>query len=424
MSLSAQSATIQTPDTSLVAVVPRISIGIFCDNAQTAAVMQLASQDRRMAKASITIQSGGIAAATANYTQLATPNVVILESHGDRHQIMAELAAFADVCQPNTKVLVVGHVNDIVLYRELMKNHVSDYIVAPFSSLQIIESVAGIYDDPKASPLGKVIAFVGAKGGVGSSTIAHNMAYAFSKNLDTETILTDLDLSFGTAALNFNHDGGGNFYDALSAPERVDATLLDRLMSKLGRKLSLLNGPGTIDRELAFDAHAVETVLDIVRKAAPIVVVDVPNAWAPWVKHTLMAADEVIITASPELPALRNAKNLMDLLKIGRPNDRAPRLILNQVGMPKRPEIPVADFTKALGIEASAIVPHDPQTFGQAQGNGQMIFEVAPKSKSAELLATLAENLAGISKPVTKAPGFNLSGFMQKIPLLKSKKDK
>ena len=134
MSLSAQSATIQTPDTSLVAVVPRISIGIFCDNAQTAAVMQLASQDRRMAKASVSIQSGGIAAATANYTQLATPNVVILESHGDRQQIMAELAAFADVCQPNTKVLVVGHVNDIVLYRELMKNHVSDYIVAPFSS--------------------------------------------------------------------------------------------------------------------------------------------------------------------------------------------------------------------------------------------------------------------------------------------------
>ena len=421
MTLAAQT---HTPDTGVIALVPRISIGIFCDNTQSAEIMKAAANDRRMAKAHVTIQGGGVAAATAAYTQLATPNVVILESHGDRAQILAELGHFAEVCQPNTKVVVVGHINDIILYRALMKNHVSDYVVAPFSTLQIIETVAAIYNDPKASPLGKVIAFVGAKGGVGSSTIAHNMAYAFSNNLDTETILTDLDLSFGTAALNFNHDGGGSFYDALSAPDRVDATLLDRLMSKLGNKLSLLNGPGTLDREMSFDAHAVETVLDIVRKAAPMIVVDVPNAWAPWVKHTLMAADEVVITASPELPALRNAKNLMDLLKVGRPNDRLPRLVLNQVGVPKRPEIPAADFSKALGIDLSAVIPHDPQIFGQAQGNGQMVFEVAPKSKSAELLNHLSENLAGITKPVTKTAKFDFAGLMQKLPLLKSKKDK
>ena len=421
MTLAAQT---HTPDTGVIALVPRISIGIFCDNTQSADVMKAAANDRRMAKAHVTIQGGGVAAATAAYTQLATPNVVILESHGDRAQILAELGHFAEVCQPNTKVVVVGHINDIILYRELMKNHVSDYVVAPFSTLQIIETVAAIYNDPKASPLGKVIAFVGAKGGVGSSTIAHNMAYAFSNNLDTETILTDLDLSFGTAALNFNHDGGGSFYDALSAPDRVDATLLDRLMSKLGNKLSLLNGPGTIDREMSFDPHAVETVLDIVRKAAPMIVVDVPNAWAPWVKHTLMAADEVVITASPELPALRNAKNLMDLLKVGRPNDRLPRLVLNHVGVPKRPEIPAADFSKALGIDLSAVIPHDPQIFGQAQGNGQMVFEVAPKSKSAELLNHLSESLAGITKPVSKTAKFDFAGLMQKLPLLKSKKDK
>ena len=421
MTLAAQT---HTPDTGVIALVPRISIGIFCDNTQSADIMKAAANDRRMAKAHVTIQGGGVAAATAAYTQLATPNVVILESHGDRAQILAELGHFAEVCQPNTKVVVVGHINDIILYRALMKNHVSDYVVAPFSTLQIIETVAAIYNDPKASPLGKVIAFVGAKGGVGSSTIAHNMAYAFSNNLDTETILTDLDLSFGTAALNFNHDGGGSFYDALSAPDRVDATLLDRLMSKLGNKLSLLNGPGTLDREMSFDPHAVETVLDIVRKAAPMIVVDVPNAWAPWVKHTLMAADEVVITASPELPALRNAKNLMDLLKVGRPNDRLPRLVLNQVGVPKRPEIPAADFSKALGIDLSAVIPHDPQIFGQAQGNGQMVFEVAPKSKSAELLNHLSENLAGITKPVTKTAKFDFAGLMQKLPLLKSKKDK
>jgi pilus assembly protein CpaE len=364
---------------------------------------------------------GGIAGAAQFYTQEQTPNVVIVESHGDRARVMAELGQFAEVCGPDTKVIVVGHVNDILLFRELMKNHVSDYLVAPLTSLQVIESVAAIYNDPAAAPLGKVMAFVGAKGGVGSSTIAHNVAYATSQKLDIETILTDLDLSFGTAALNFNQDGGGTFYEALMAPDRVDSTLLDRLMSKLGNKLNLLNGPGSVERDMNIEAHSVETVLNVVRQAAPMIIVDVPNMWAPWVKYTLMNADEIIITATPELPSLRNAKNLIDLLKVGRPNDRLPRLVLNQVGVPKRPEIPVADFAKALGLVPSAIIPHDPQSFGLAQGNGQMLFEVAPKAKATEMIEDLANQLAGISRVAAKPQKGGLAGLMNKLPSLKKK---
>ncbi len=177
--------------------------------------MELAATDRRMARAHVTVQMGGIPAATQMYSQEPTPNVVMVESRGDRTQIMTELGQLAEVCGPATKVVVLGHVNDIILFRELMKNHVSDYLVGPFTSLQIIDSIATLYNDPKAPPLGRVLAFVGAKGGVGSSTIAHNVAYATSAKYDLETILTDLDLSFGTAALNFNQDGGGTFYEAL-----------------------------------------------------------------------------------------------------------------------------------------------------------------------------------------------------------------
>ena len=420
-SISAISTTeVEAP--ALVALVPRINIGVFCDNPQTAALMQAVANDRRMAKAHVNIQLGGIPAAAQFYTQEPTPNVVMVESHGDRTRVMAELAQFAEVCGPNTKVIVVGHVNDIVLYRELMKNHISDYLVAPFTSVQIIQSIAGIYNDPKAAPLGRVVAFVGAKGGVGSSTIAHNMAYATSHKHDIETILTDLDLSFGTASLNFNQDSSGALYEALMAPERVDGTLVERLMSKLGNKLSLLSGPGSVDRDMNIEAHAVETVMNIVRQAAPVIIVDVPNTWAPWVKHTLMNADDIFLTATPELPALRNAKNLLDLLKTGRPNDRQPRLILNQVGVPKRPEIPAADFAKALGIEPTAIIPHDPQSFGLAQGNGQMIFEVAPKSKSAEILGSLSDLVAGVNRPSSKAASKSaLSSIFKKLPLMKKK---
>ncbi len=402
-----------------VALIPRISIGIFCDNQQTGQTLQAASIDRRMSRAHVTIQLGGIAAAIQVHQTEPTPNVLVVESHADRNSIMAELASLAEVCQPNTKVIVVGHVNDVVLYRELIKNGVSEYMVAPVTAVSFIEIISSMYNDPKAAPLGRIVAFVGSKGGVGSSTIAHNVSWAVSQKLQIETIITDLDLSFGTAALNFNQDSGGGIFEALGQPDRVDATLIDRLMTKLGNKLSLLNGPGGIEREMNIEAHSVETVLNVVRHAAPLVVVDVPNLWAPWVKYTLLSADEIIITATPELPSLRNAKNLVDLLKASRPHDRMPRLVLNQVGVPKRPEIPAADFGKALGIQPTAIIPHDPQSFGLAQGNGQMVFEVAPKSKSAELMYNLSEIVAGTQKPFKAAGRFALPGLMKNLTMKK-----
>jgi pilus assembly protein CpaE len=401
-----------------VVLVPRIELHVYCDNQQTGQTLQVATADRRMSRAHVTMQLGGIAAATQVYQSQPTPNVLVVETHSGRDQLMAELAQLSEVCQANTKVVVLGHVNDVLLYRELIKAGISEYVVAPISAVGFIDLIAGLFADPASTPLGRIVAFVGAKGGVGSSTIAHNLAWATSQKQGVETIITDLDLAFGTASLNFNQEGAGGILEALNQPERLDSTLVERMMTKLGNKLSLLNGPGTVDREFNIEGHAVEAILSVVRASAPLVMVDVPNMWAPWIKNTLLNADEIVITATPELPSLRNAKNLMDLLRAQRPNDRVPHLIINQVGVPKRPEIAPADFAKALGVEPLAVIPHDPASFGLAQGNGQMLFEVAPKSKAAEILGNLAPALAGhqIAMP-QKAKG----GFLSKLPRLGKK---
>jgi pilus assembly protein CpaE len=408
-------------DHGLVALVPRINIHAFCDNQQTAETMQAAATDRRMSRAHITIQLGGIMAAAQVYQTQATPNVLIVESHGSRDVILSELAQLAQVCQADTKVIVAGHLNDVILYRELIRQGVSEYLVAPLHQLQIIETVANLFHDPKSAPLGKVIAFVGAKGGVGSSTVAHNVAWQISNRFGTETVITDLDLAFGTAGLNFNQDSTGGIIDALGQPDRVDATLIDRLLTKLGDKLSLLSGPGGVDRDFNIEAHAVETILGAIRGSVPCVVVDVPNMWAPWIKYTLIHADQVVITATPELASLRNTKNLLDMLKLARPNDQLPKIVLNQVGVAKRPEIPAAEFGKAIGADVSCVIPYDAQTFGTAQSNGQMVFEVAAKSKSAEVLANLAQLIAGTEKPA-KASKFNLPPIFDKLSMLRKKK--
>lgn len=404
----------------VVALIPRINVAAFCDDQGTAQAMQSAGADRRMVQAHMDVHLGGIPAAIQAYTNAKTPDVLIIESTKQRDGLLNDLGHLAHVCDPGSKVVVIGHVNDVLLYRELVSQGISEYIVAPVHQLQIIEFLDHMFQDPDAKPVGKVLAFVGAKGGVGSSTIAHNVGWMFSKHYSTDTVITDLDMAFGTAGLNFNQEGGQGIAEALGSMDRVDQTMLNRLLTKYSERLSLLMAPGSIDREVTIESEALDTVLNVVRANVPSVIVDVPNVWTPWAKNVLVQADEVIITATPELACLRNAKNLVDMLKAARPNDNPPRLIMNQVGVPKRPEVPVAEFSKALGIAPVVVIPFDPQTFGTASSNGQMIQEVAVKSEASEALVALAQILQG-QEPPPKQKKLALGSLKDKLATLRKK---
>ena len=163
--------------------VPRISIHAFCEFPDTGAALQRAGADRRLSKAHLTVQLGGITAAVEFYHGQVTPNLLIVETRLSGQAALDELDRLAEVCDPATKVIVVGRHNDVELYRDLMRRGASEYLVAPLSPLQLIEVISGLYLDPGAKPVGRVIAFVGARGGAGSSTIAHNVGWYIAEEL-------------------------------------------------------------------------------------------------------------------------------------------------------------------------------------------------------------------------------------------------
>ena len=140
----------------------------------------------------------------------------------------------------------------------------------------------------------------------------------------------------------------------MTAPERLDDVLLDRLLIKRGEHLSLFTAPAALERDYDAPPESYEAVIDAVRQSTPCVVLDLPHVWQPWIKAALLAADDIVIVATPDLTSLRNAKNIIDLVKAARPNDAPPRLVINQVGMPKRPEIPAKDFAETMGLEPRA----------------------------------------------------------------------
>lgn len=374
--------------------IPRISIQAFCEDPKTAEVLQAATADRRLAKSHVSVHLGGASAAVAHYLESPTPNLIIIETTLPRNQMLAELDRLAECCDAGTKVVVVGHMNDVVFYRELLKRGVSEYLIAPVTPMQLIEALSNLYNDPASDPVGNVIAFIGAKGGVGSSTVCHNAAWAMSEILKSNVVVADLDLAFGTTGLDFNQDPIQGIAEALQSPERLDEVLLDRLLTKCSERLSIFAAPVVLDRDYDISADACDIVLDIVRQNVPFVAVDLPHTWTPWVKRVLLQADEIVITAVPDLANLRNAKNLIDLLKQNRNNDGPPRLVMNMVKIPKRPEIPVKEFSAALDLEPVQVIEFDSETFGLAANNGQMIEEYSGKAKSAAQFRELALNLA------------------------------
>ncbi len=375
--------------------IPRISIQAFCESGDTAEAMQVAAEDRRLAKAHVSVHMGGAQAAVSHYTESPTPNLILIESALSRNDIIGELDRLAEFCDAGTKVVVIGHMNDVILYRELLKRGVSEYLIAPITPMQLMESISNLYNDPTSDPVGHVYAFVGAKGGVGASTVCHNVSWCLSEMLKTNVVISDFDLAFGTAGLDFNQDPVQGIAEALGSPERLDEVLLDRLLTKCSEHLSIFAAPGTLDRDYDLTADSCDIVLDVVRQNVPYVTVDVPHVWTSWSKRILTQADEVVITAAPDLANLRNAKNLVDLLKQARNNDGPPQLVINMLGMPKRPEIPVKDFEAALDLKASAVIEFDSETFGQAANNGQMIEEMSAKAKAVPHFRDIAMSLTG-----------------------------
>ena len=395
------------------ASVPRITINAFCARPETAEMVESAAADRRMARATATVRMGGVQAAVEYYQNQPTPSLVIVECLDSTPELLAQLDRLAEVCDPGTKVVTIGATNDIALYRELMRRGVSEYLVPPLAPLQLIRSITGLYADPAAPFVGRQIAVVGAKGGVGASTLAHNLAWALAERMQAGTVLVDFDLPFGTAGLDFNQDPLQGIADALGQPDRLDPVLMDRMMVRITDRLSLFAAPASLDQDFDIPAEAYEEVAQKIRGAAPFVVLDLPHAWSAWKRRMVLASDDLVVVATPDLASLRNAKNLIDLVRQARPNDAPPRLVLNQVGVPGRPEIPVKDFGEALGLTPSLALPFEPKAYGLAANHGQMISEVAPRSKAAEGVARLAQLLARRDPPPTQKTSL-LAGLFRK----------
>lgn len=381
----------------------RKTVHIYCEDAATAETAARLPAGRRLAPAELSLRMGGIEAARKAYVQAATPELIVVETRLGAEDMLAALEALAEVCDAGTQVIVIGHVNDVELYRALMRRHISDYLLAPVSLGELADSVGAALSGQSGEARGHVAAFIGAKGGCGSSTVCHNVAWVLAEHLKTETAIADFDLAFGTLGLDFNQDSARGLGDALAAGAKLDSAMMAKLLARCSDHLGLLTAPAALGADAALTPEAAGGIADLLAGMAAFVALDMPRDWRMWSRALIEAADSVVITAEPDLGGLRNAKTLIDGLRGLRPSAKPPLLVMNKIGMPRRPEIPVRDFAKAADLEPAAVIDFDAQLFGAAANNGLMIGEFAPKARALTAFKGLAETLGG--KKAAPEPG-------------------
>ena len=399
----------------------RLTIDCFHATGPVAEAMAGFQGDRLLAKSRVSLRDGGLLAAINHYSANASAQLVIVEESGDRQQILDRLGQLAEVCIAGTRVMVIGHLNDIGTYRALVGQGVSEYLIAPVTTADLVAAVETLFHDPSAAPRGRLIAFFAARGGAGASTLAHNTAWTLGRSVGEQVLLVDLDLAFGTLGLAFNTEARQTVGELLGTPERIDGQLLDRIVVKHDDHLLLMPSRADLRDPPVIEPESVDRLLDLVRQMASFVVVDLPHLWAPWIRHVLETADDLVIVARPDLPSLRDTKNLLEILGKRR-GDKAPtRVVINKQDVYRKSQLSAKDFAETLKVEPTLALPFDP-VFGELSNNGQMLGEAVKAHRLVDSFTQLASLVSGRqSLPARRKASANdaVTAWLKKAKLVK-----
>ena len=261
------------------------------------------------------IVRGGIGKAIEYLSEQRSPHLLLVDISGVELPL-SQIQMLADVCEPGTNVIAIGDHNDVALYRDLQEAGVTNYIVKPLTRELLTKAVGSKRNSAEmgratsALKLGKMVSFIGARGGVGATTIAANLAWHLANRQSRRVALVDLDLQHGDCNLLFNAETTPGLRDALANPLRLDPVLLERIMTQHGERLFVLGGEEPIQDHVQFTPAAVDTLFSVLRSQFHYVIVDVPRIPIPAYRRALEIADRRIIVVDQTMRSMRDAVRL------------------------------------------------------------------------------------------------------------------
>lgn len=367
----------------------------FVEDEATAATAREAAQMAGWDAGSVHV--GGLRAAHAQLSRGAAPTVLLVDVTG-AGDIAEALDTLAHACEPQTRVIAIGTVNDIELYRKLLDMGLTEYLVKPSTPHNVAQALRRA---KSTEPLllqhpvkvSRKVAVVGTRGGAGATGLAVSLGWALAHRHDLSTMLVDLDLRYASMPMALDLETSKGLKELLASPNRIDATLIASVAAVATEKLSVIGAEEDLDGNPSINPEGVEALLKALGQEREAVVVDVPRHLDPAGRAAIGAADTICVVTDLSLVAMRDCKRIMKLLPALNP---AAELILvaNRVGGVSG-EVPREEFERGVEASFQFAVPNDQKAAGAAADQGKAMIAAAAQGAFATEVGRLAARLAG-----------------------------
>lgn len=362
-----------------------------------------------------TVQMGGVGLFSEMLEKAQPPRLVVvdLDGQGDIAELCARLV---DLCGTSTKIIAVGSLNDIGLYRQIISTGVVDYLVKPLNN-ELLDHAFRLAQEKgknKSADEGgasqdahncKLIFVIGARGGLGTSSFAANLAWLFANEAKVNTALVDLDLQYGNAALALDLEPSRGLRDIVSSPTRVDSLMIASAMIAAGPRLSVLSAEESVEDPVLMDSGAVQAIIEEMRQNFDYVIVEMPRHALSYQRRLMAEASAVLILTEQSLVGIRDTLRIKMALKSIDPT--LPLLVLAaRHGKDRAAHVDVPTFEKNSQGKIDFQIPEDWRAALEAANAGKPLASVNASSATAKAYRAIMEHLLGKKATVKKSGGW------------------
>jgi len=397
-------------------LLPAARVHLFLKDTDTREAAQKFQDDWRFARVEVSVEEGDVETAILNYKDSTSPDLVIIETETIDESFTAQLERLSQHCNEGTNAVIVGPVNDVNLYRALTTMGVSDYVVKPVPYDALADIVASNLIAKLGAKGSRLIGVIGAKGGVGTSSLTQALAWGISEDLKQKTFLMDAAGGWSSLSVGMGFEPSTTLYEAVKAAGNKDEDTLARMFFKAHERLDVLAAGADPMLEASIHAQQYEDLLNLMMEKYPVVVVDLSGA-IPSLKRTVInRCHELVIVTTPTLPALRATRSLMQEVKLLQGGDESSYdLVVNMQGLASSKEVPKKDITDALDRKPDVIIPFDPKLFIASENEGKKLSKQKSGSDIVKNLLPLAQKVINGSKVNKESDDKKSTGFMNKL---------
>lgn len=402
-------------------LLPGARVMLFTRDAESKEAFAAIEKDWRFARVALEVREGDIAAATAAFSQEASPDLVLIQTENTGDDFTAKLEALAGNCAEGTAAIVIGPVNDVNLYRKLVGMGVSDYLVRPLATEILANDIAATLLKKMGTGESRLIALMGAKGGVGTTVLAQGLAWGLAENLDQKTFLLDAAGGWSTLSVGMNFEPSTTLAEAVRAATEGNEDSFGRMMYKPTEQLTVLSSGGDVMLEDIVLPEKYEALLDHIMTTYPVVVVDLSGAPAALKRTVLARAHEIMLVTVPLLPAIRSARTLVQEIKQLRgTSDDAVHIIVNMAGLSKA-EVSKGQIEEGMDRKVSVQIDFDPGLFISTESEGRKLVADKKGAAAVGMLLSLVRRALNIADAAGASANENgeskggLGRFMSKL---------